>query len=246
MLTVEQIRESLPIHLKNAATQSLTDMVNTMATDIDAAEAIRETFIGNTNVLKEGRFKVEDYANACAYVSYRLMGYNNRESYMRAFPQRYQSMVVRGLTEKEISANVSMYNQNKMVGLMMEQSLIPTWVMNRDAFQEAIRTQVSLMSDLKVSAMVRMQAANSILMHVKPPEKKQIELNINTSETSGMDELRNTLQALATKQIELIEGGVSTREIAHQKLKRVSDQAEEADMIDVTPTEITEKMRASA
>lgn len=240
MLTVVQIREALPAHLKNAASQSLTDMVNTMATDIDCAEAIRETFIGNTNVLKEGRFKIEDYVNACAYVSYRLMGYNNRESYMRAFPVRYQGMVARGLTDKDISANVAMYNQNKLVSLMMEQALIPVWVMNRDAFQQAVLTQVSLMSDLKVSPMVRMQAANSILMHVKPPEKKQIELNINTSETSGMDELRNTLQALAEKQIELISGGVSTREIAHQKLLR--QQVKDDEMIDITP----EPARASA
>lgn len=236
LLTVQEIRIALPDNLKGSASQELADTVNTLTTDPEAARTIRETFIGYTNVLKEGKFRIQDYANAAAYVSYKLMGYNNRESYTRTFQDRYMDLVAKGCTDREISAYVSVYNRGKLVNLIMEQALIPVWVLNQDAFQEAVRTQVAIMTSGK-SEMVRMQAANSILTHIKPPEKKQLEIAITTSEHSGMDDLRAMLTSLALRQQEMIQLGATTKEIAHQRIVRSDDESSRdiSGMIDVTP-----------
>lgn len=231
MITTDDIKKVLPDHLKTSATQSLADMLNQISTDPDAARTIRETFLGHTVVLKEGKFKIEDYVHAAAYVSYRLMGYNKQESYSRTFPARYQAMVARGANSSTISAHIAGFNGGKLVNLVMDQALIPVHVLNQDMFQAAIVEQHRIMTTGK-SEMVRMQAANSLLTHLKPPERKQIELSIFTPETSGMVELKDMLTTLAAKQLELIEGGASTREIAHQKLIPAV-----GDMIDVTPIE---------
>ena len=127
-----------------------------------------------------------------------------------------------------------------LVNLILEQTLVPVWVLNQDAVQKAINTQVELMTSAK-SEMVRTQAANSILTHLKRPEKTQVELNLGEVETSGMKELKDTLTALAIQQQELIGRGVGTRDIAHQKLVGstpkvvILDEVEDAQMVPAKP-----------
>lgn len=240
MLTLDEVKQSLPTHLKTAATQSLTDQINQIATDPEVARNIRDNFISYTSVLLEGRFKTEDYLNAVAYVSYKLMGHTNQESYKKAFPSRYQTLVAAGRSEKEISAYVAAYNKNKLVNLIYEQTLIPAWVLNQDTYQKAINTQAELMMTAK-SEKVRSDAANSILQHLKKPETKQVELNLGVSETSGMNELKDTLGKLAQMQQDAIAQGITTREIAHQpifgSLNSSGSQIEVkvSEMKDVTP-----------
>lgn len=220
MLKVDEIKAALPEHLRNAVTQDIADLVNTISSDPETSAAIRETFIGHTTILKEGRFKLEDYVRAAAYVSYKLMGYNNQESFVRTFPHRYKALVARGTSSKDISSHVAMYNKNKLVNRLTEQAMIPIWILNQDAIQMAIATQVELMNTSK-SEMVRTQAANSILTHLRPPEKKQVDLSVSTPENSGMPELRETLERLAIRQRQLIDVGTPTREIANQSLRNL-------------------------
>ena len=218
MLTVQEVAKALPSHLKTAATQSLVDSLNQLQLDPEAAEAIRDNFISYTHVLKEGRFKLEDYLNAIGYVSFKLMGYTNRESYARVFPQRYQSLVARGVDEKDISAYVAAYHKNKLVTSVLEQAIIPSWILNQDAYQKAINTQLALMTKAK-SEKVRCDAANSILTHLKKPESKQVELAITTKDNSGLEELKASMLDLVKVQQAMIEGGAaSTRDIAHQRI----------------------------
>ena len=96
MLTVDNIKEALPAHLKNSASQNLADHVNQIAQDPEVAEHVRNNFISYTAVLTQGKFQVEEYINAVAYVSYKIMGYTNKESYARTFPQRYAALAARG------------------------------------------------------------------------------------------------------------------------------------------------------
>ncbi len=218
LLTLDQVQRALPANLKNSATQQLVDNLNNIAADPILAEQLRENFISYTSVLREGRFKTEDYLNAVMYVSFKLMGDSNQDAYFKTFPQRYQALVARGTPSKDIAAYVSAYNKGKLVNLILEQSLVPTHVLNAHIFQQAINTQVELMTDPDVSAKVRSDAANSLLTHLKKPEAKA-ELNINVGEQSGMNELRATLERLALQQQALISGGQATVvEIAHDTI----------------------------
>lgn len=242
MLTVADLKEALPPALRTAATQSLADMVNSASADPEAAINIRDNFLGFTGVLKEGRFKMDDYLSAVIYVSYKLMGYTNKESYKRTFPPRYQALVARGATDKDISAYVSAYSKNKLVNIVMEQALVPSWVLNRDVFQKAIATQFELMVNPLVSPKVRSDAANSLLTHLKAPETKKVQLDISATQNTGMDELSGMLTALAQRSQELIAQGATTREIAHQDLglnhttpNRTAADIEDAVLVSVNP-----------
>lgn len=217
MVTLEEVERALPPQLKSKATPKLVNVLNNLATDPEHAESIRNNFISYSSVLRDGVFKLEDYLNAVAYVSFKMMGYNNKESYQRTFPQRYSALVARGATEKDISAYIAAYNKNKLVNLVLEQALIPSWILNQDAYQKAINTQLELMATSN-SDFVRTQAANSILTHLKRPETKQVELKIDSSASDGIAELKDSMMRLAEKQKELIEMGAPTKTITHEPI----------------------------
>lgn len=216
-LTVDQVAKALPANLKSAATQSLVDMVNNAVADPLVAEQVRNNFLSYTNVLKEGKFKTEDYLNAVTYVSFKLMGYSNQDAYFRTFPARHQALLAKGTTSKDMSAYVAAYHRGKMVNLIMEQSLVPTWVLNQDLYQKALNTQAELMVS-SASDMVRTTAANSILAHLAKPKDTNFQLKIDVNESSGMNELREALTRMAVQQQELIQAGMSTKEVAAQKI----------------------------
>lgn len=224
-ITKELVARALPGNLKSAATDQLADMINQISADPLIAEQIRENFLSYASVLKEGKFKVEDYLNAVAYCSYKLMGDSNQDAYFKTFPQRYANLVAAGRTPKEISAYVSAYTKGQLVNKIMEQTLVPSWVLNQHMYQAALNTQFKLMTNEDVSPKVRSDAADSLLTHLAKPKEAGPLINIDMGETSGMNELKDALARMAQQQQTLINAGVSTKEIAAQ------------DIVDVTPKE---------
>lgn len=224
LLTVGKVEKALPPNLKGAATQAFVDQINNIVSDPIVAQQVRDNFISYTKVLQEGKFKTEDYLHAVTFVSFRLMGLSNQDSYFRTFPQRHAQLVAKGTSPKDISAYVSAYARGKLVNLVLEQTLVPSWVLNQDLYQKALNTQADLMLNAN-SEMVRTQAANSILTHLAKPKDAGSLVNINLNESSGMNELKGMLTQLAQQQRDMIGQGVSTKDIAAQSI------------IDVTPTE---------
>jgi len=217
MLTKDQVEAALPANLKSAATQQLTDKINNIVSDPIVAEQVRENFVSYSAVLREGRFKTEDYLNAVVYVSHKVMGLSNKDAYAKTFPARYAQLVAKQVPDKEISAYVAAYHKGKLVNLIMEQTLVPVWIVNQDVFQKAINVQADLMMNAN-SEKVRSDAANSILTHLAKPKEAAALVQVNVGENSGMSELKDMLASIALKQRELIEGGVDTRLIAAQPL----------------------------
>lgn len=218
MLTLQQVEKAVPPNLKSSITPQLVDTLNNLSSDPVMAEQMRDNFMSYTSVLKDGRFKTEDYLNAVMYVSYKLMGNTNLDAWAKTFPQRYQTLVARGTSSKDIAAHVAAYNKGKLVNLIMEQTLVPSWVLNQDLHQKALNVQADLMMNA-MSEKVRSDAANSILTHLaKPKDSIATQINIGIGENSGMNELRTTLEQLAKQQQELINRGVSTKDIAAQTI----------------------------
>ena len=217
MLTLSEVSNALPAGMKNVLSQAFVDKINMAVSDPIIAEQVRDNFITYSKVLQDGKYKMEDYLSAVMYVSHKLMGCTNKEAYMRTFPDRYDQLILDGRTPKEISAYVAMYSKGKLVNAIMEQSLVPSWVLNQEAYQKAINTQVELMTGAQ-SELVRTQAANSILTHLAKPKEAGPLLNIDLRETSGMTELRDMLGKLATQQSNLIANGVTARDIAAQRI----------------------------
>ncbi len=219
-ITKDEVIAIVPAHLRTAITQNLVDTLNNISADYEVAKTIRDNFISYTSILKEGKFKTEDYLSAVSYVSFKLMGLTNEESYSKTFPQRYATLVAKGTSKKDIASYVAAYHKGKLVNLIMEQSIIPSWVLNQDIYQKAINTQVELMTDPDVSAKVRSDAANSILNHLKKPENtKTLNLNVNESEAGGLSAMSKMLSDLAQRQKEMIESQqMKTIDVASSRL----------------------------
>jgi hypothetical protein len=217
-LSLEDVQNAVPNHLRHSVTQTMVDRVNTVASDPIMAENIRNNFLGYSAILKDGKYKTEEYINAVTYVSFKLLGFTNIEAYTRTFPHRYARLVAQNTSSKDIAGFVSAYNRGKLVNLILEQTLVPTWVLNQDIYQKAINVQADLMMNSN-SDKVRTDAANSILNHLKKPETKEFQISVDTNDSAGIKEMRGMLAQLAQQQRELIEAGaMKTIEVASTRL----------------------------
>ena len=223
-ISKELVIKAVPPNLKNAVTDDLVDRLNAITSDQILTEEVRNNFISYASVLREGKFKLEDYLNAVTYVSHRLNGDTQHDAYFKTFPSRYQNLMALGKTPKEISNYVAMFNKGKLVQKIQEQTLTPAWVLNQDMFQAALNTNYQIMMDEDVSPKVRVEAANSLLTHLQKPKEVTPAVNIDLRESSGLSELKKALGQLATQQQQLIEQGGSTRDVAAQRIIDVSVQ----------------------
>ena len=217
-LTVEQFKSALPDKVKKSVNQELIDQINTTLSDPDMYEAYRDNLLSYTKVMSDGRFKVAEYINAVKYVSHKLMGCTNIEAYSKTFPDKIARFTAQGVAPKDIASYVTAYNKSKLVNLIMEQTLIPSYVLNQDLYQKALNVQAELMVSAK-SEKVRSDAANSLLTHLKMPETQKVELEIGVKEDSAISALRATTMELARQQRMMLEAGaMNAQEVAHSRL----------------------------
>lgn len=219
MLTLKEVQDSLPAGQKGHITQDMVDQLNNLSKDPEEARYIRENFISFSQVLSEGRFKLGDYVRAVMYVSHKVMGKSNLEAYKATFPERHKQMVADGRQPKDIASYVAAYNKGKLVNMVYERAMIPTWVLNQDMFQSALNTQYEIMNDTSVSDKVRVEAANSILTHLKKPESNKAELKFEIGLNDGMKALEQRLSEMAEIQMKTIEGkAMSVEDVAGMPL----------------------------
>lgn len=217
-ISIELLKKALPDKYKRSLNQEVLDEISRVLSHPELHEVYRDNFLSYTSVLNDGKFKLGDYLNAVKYCSHKMMGYNNTDSFIRTFPDRYSELLKKGYPAKDITSLITAYNKSKLVNLIMEQVSIPTWVLNQDLFQEAINIQADLMRNAQ-SEKVRSDAANSLLIHLKPPETKKVELDIGLKENKDIENMRNMLAELSAKQKQLIDADVvSTQEVAQTRL----------------------------
>lgn len=220
VMTVAQFKDALPSQLKKSVNQELIDnVIYSMGKEPEEMETYRDNLISYVHVLKDGKFKIEQYVDAVRYVSFKLMGLTNLDSYTRTFPKRYATHLANGTTPKAISSYVSIYNKSKLVNLIFEQTLIPIHIMNADKLQQAINTQASIMLDEDVSPKVRSDAANSLMTHLKPPETRKLELEVNHKQDSVIAVLQEqTTKLVAQQRVALQSGSMNASEVANQSI----------------------------
>lgn len=217
-ITIDVLKRALPEKYKRGINQALLDNIHETLSDPVHYEEYRNNFISYMSVLDDGKYKLQDYMNAVKYVTHKLMGSSNTDAYVKTFPDRYAGMVNKGMSSKEISSFITAYNKNKLVNAIMEQSMIPSWIINQDLYQKAINVQAKLMMTAN-SEKVRSDAANSLLVHLKPPEVKKVELDVGLKKNNDVEELKTVLAQLAGQQRQLIQSGVMTaKETAETKL----------------------------
>jgi len=232
-LTVGAVQAVVPRSLRNSVTQELIDNTNSLIKDDVFREAYRDNVMGFAHVMREGKWKLTDYLSAVKYVSYKLMGCGNLEAYAKTFPDRYQKLVNKGTSNKDMHSYSSLYHKNKLVTTILEASLTPVHILNADIHQKAINHLAYLMVSAK-SEKVQADSAASLLQHLKAPEKK-IELDINVKQDKSVDDLRKATLELVKAQKELIAGGqVDAKHVAHSKvIESTLEDVDEADYRDI-------------
>ena len=228
MLTQEQFKRALPAQMSKKVNQQLIDSINKTLTDPNTADMMRENILGFTNVLKEGKFKMDSYISAVKYVSYKMMGDTNIRAYAKTFPNRYQNFLSNGTSEKDIASYVTAYNKNKLVNLVLEQTLIPTHILNAHVHQKAINRLATEMEDMNVIPRDRIAAAGLLLQHLKQPEVQKVEMDIGVKDDSLLKELKDITTNLAAQQKAAIDAGAySPKDIAHQDIVVIEGESEE-------------------
>ena len=218
VLTLETFRTALPDKVKKTINQELMDSINKTLSDPDMFETYRENLLSYASVMADGRFKMESYVSAVKYVSHKLMGASNIAAYIKTFPDKYQDFINRGIETKDIASYVTAYNKSKLVNLIMEQTLIPSYVLNQDLYQKALNVQAELMLTAK-SEKVRSDAANSLLTQLKMPEVNKVQLDVNVKEDGSIAALReSTLELVRQQKLMVQAGAMNAQEVAYSKL----------------------------
>jgi hypothetical protein len=204
LITREQFQKVLPKDVRSRVTDEVIDNINKLIQEPELRDSFRDNLLTYAGVMAEGRYKLQGYIDACRFVSYKLLGSSNMESYIKTFPDRYQRLLDEGTDNSSLAAYASMFNKTQMVNKIYEQTLIPTHVLNADIYQKAINTQAYLMLNAN-SEKVRTDAANSLLNHLKKPETNKIQLDIGYKDDKTLEDLRATTQALVEQQRRLLE-----------------------------------------
>ena len=217
-LTVEQFKQALPDKVKKSVSQELIDQINATLAEPELYENFRDNLVSYTRVMADGRFKISQYISAVKYVSHKLLGCTNREAYAKTFPDKILSFLVQSVSQKDVDSYTTAYNKSKLVNLIFEQTLIPSYVLNQDLYQKALNTQAWLMDNAR-SEKVRTDAANSLLTQLKMPEVSKVELDVTVKEHSSIAALRDATLELARRQRLMVQSGaMNAQEIAHSKM----------------------------
>ncbi len=217
MLTVPEVISIVPRQHKSKITQEFIDTLNGMVKDPTMAEVYQKNVITYADVLRDGRFKLTDYFNAVMYVSYKMMGLGNLAAYQKVFPDKCKDMVARNIPQKDMQAYAAMFNKNKLVTLIYEQTLIPDHIMYASVRHRAIAAQANLLNSSNEH--VVQKAADSLMNHLKAPESAKISIAMGAKDSGVLSDLTNALNVLSRKQSDAIAvGSHSVKEIAHSRI----------------------------
>lgn len=217
MIEYNVFKDLIPKTQRGLITPEFVEKLNAWNDDPKLVDSFKENLLSYTGVLKDGKYKLEDYVYAIKYVSYKLLGSSDIDAYAITFPDRYQRLSDEGLDRNGISPYAAAYKKNKLVNAIIEQTLVPSHVLNAPLYQEALNELAYIMCNGK-SEMARVNAATAILTATKQPEKTKIELDISVNNKDAINELRRATEELVNAQLESIKSGTSVKFIAESRI----------------------------
>lgn len=227
-VTPEEIKRIYPVKVNPTVLQRATDIINASVQDMDyvLAKEFRDNVFGFIDIIKESKHRVafEDYVNACKFVTFKMAGNTDIRAYALTFPDRVRRMEREKVPNSHLYQYANLYAKNKTVVEVMTKVMIPTHVLYQDIFHKAVKTQAELMQTAK-SEKVRADAANSLMTHLKTPEIKKAELQVNVGSTGAIDQLSEALANLSGKQSEMLsQGKYSLQDIREATIIEVIDE----------------------
>lgn len=229
VITKDEVAKLYPLRVNNAVLEKVTEVINgaTEGMDYVLAKEFRSNLFGYIDVLKEGsKYKAsfEDYANACKFITFKMAGNTDVRAYALTFPDRVRRLERDKLPNSHLYHYANVYAKGKLVIELMTRVMIPTHVLYQDIFHKAVKAQAELMMNAK-SEKVRADAANSLMTHLKTPEIKKAELQVNVGSSGAIDQLSEALNNLSGKQSEMLsQGKYSLQDIREATIIEVVDE----------------------
>ena len=232
-LTKEMLLGAVPDkRFRRHVTDEVVAVINSEP-DSELRRVFRDNALTYSSVLSTGKHSLSAYVNAVKFVSLRLIGDKASTAYSKVFPDRYQNLINKNASASYIASFADNYGKTGLITKIMEQTMVPTHILNAGVYQEAINTQAELMRTAK-SELVRQKAAESLMSNLTAPTAAKLEIDIGYS-NDVVDDLRATTKALAQQQLKMILNGQSSaKEIAHSEIiaKRVEPVETTYEVID--------------
>ena len=216
-LTKEQLAGAVPDkRFRRHITDEVVAVINSEP-DSELRRVFRDNTLTYSSVLSTGKYSLAAYVNAIKFISLKLMGDKSSVAYSKVFPDRYQNLIDKGASASYIASFADNYSKTGLITKIMEQTMVPTHILNAGVYQEAINVQAELMHTAK-SELVRQKAAESLMSNLTAPTAAKVEIDIGYS-NDVVDDLRATTKALAQQQLKMILNGQSSaKEIAHSEI----------------------------
>lgn len=190
------------------------------------SEYMKENFLEWIGVCEGGKWSIEEYINAVRYCSMRLLGRTCEDSYRVVFPEKCIKVMEEyereGDSEKKerIGWLARAYNKSKLVVMIMQQSLVPSYILNAPLYQEALNCLAKMIRDNEVKGMAKVKACEAILEATKQPDevKGRVDVVIGGVKNDAMEELREVTKELAESLQKQISGGSGLKEVSEIEL----------------------------
>lgn len=194
-------------------------------------EYMGENFVEWLGVLEGGKWGLREYIDAVKYCSYRLLGETQESSYRKCFQEKCGKVEERYSGESEASRKERVcwlaraYDKNKLVCMIMRQSLVPSWILNAPLYQEALNELVKMVRNNEVKGMSKVRACEAIIEATKQPEEVKVSIGGNVGVRSeAMDELRQVTEELCRGlKEEMRSGRKDLREVSEIELVKNSE-----------------------
>ena len=228
LMEVDTFKKIYPRKVNQETAEQCVQMINDSIQGMDflMREHYRDTLISVFDILdgSSGKYKFTDYLNAVKFVTYKLSGHTDVRAYAMTFPDRVDRMAQEKVPTSHLYVYASGYAKNKLVVDIQSKLIVPTHILFQDVFHQAVKVQASIMNDDSVAPKVRVEAANSLMTHLKQPEIKKAELQVTTSDSGVIGQLADALSNLSKGHQELLTQGKTTlKDISEATIIEVED-----------------------
>ena len=212
MITVEELQKALPSR-KNTITDEIVEIINKSQDDPEfQGESLLQTAITYENVMMNNKAGIKEYIDAIRFCAYLIsLEDNYTEAYKKTFS--YRDFVKNRLDVtpdsskyRELTNAASRYRRSKLVVDLLTFSQVPLDILFSGYRYKAIGVLANEMETAAYSR-DRIAAAKELLLAVKGPENKKIELEIGVKESSAVANLSQQLTELANTSLAQLESG---------------------------------------
>ena len=207
MFTYEELQDIVPKKQKSLITEDMVTKIADIAEDPICGDEFKANMISYSTVLASGKYSIDEYSNATQFVTLLLLEHKDIDAYRIVFPDRYLRLTTKGLSRSQISAYATNFKKTQLVSQILEQTMIPTHILNAPLYQEALNHSRYLMLNAR-SETVQQKAAETIMTQLKAPEAAKLEVDISVNKGDIIEDNEAFMRKIAeAKLVEMEKGG---------------------------------------